>query len=500
MAEVQEPTGRSVIDFFWAVIAAIWLGLAALGFPYPYPDDAIMIGPSLGIIEHGLVTNIYLSKAFYPDTIYLFYPPVFSWVLAGWIVLFGKAQASLAVFWATCGTIASIGLGHLLRRLTRQNWPLLAAPVLLFGCIAYTGLRMELLAFATFFAGLALACTARPGFRLMGYWLLFLTPTVAPTFLAFATVAVLALLWRRIGLRELTLAGGGLLAAVIILWLSAHGLLRDLMTTMYEYRNVRVGIGGRDEFERHLVLVIGVFSVMGIAAVGIRRLLLRQPWRSVDVQLPLLLMVGFGLSILSHARPSLWVAYAVASVLLFTLALAESLARFSASALVRRLPRWMASPSFAPLAFISFLAGLNLQYLLSEAVPPLRAGPLAQLKAELAAVPSHRKVIADSRVFSALDYPTDRPMEDAMVRNAWPSYQPDFTRLPPDAVWVMTRSSLLSLSGRGSALGTSSRLHLAFLALAPPALDHEQICVFHPNASVAFATNFDLALQRFCRS
>lgn len=314
-------TERFTVQAGILVALLFWAGLALAGFPRPYLDDAIMVGPTLGLRDAGFLDNVLLSRDFYPEPAYLFYPPVFSWALLGWVALFGQGFSAMAGFWAACCAAASIALGLSLRRQTGYPWSIPAACVLLLGCVAFTGLRMEILGFATFFAGLALGVDDRPTARAAGYFLLFATPTIAPTFLGYAFVASVTLFLLRRSAREVVLAGVALAMAVLALVLACQGEIVELVRTMYSYRSIRIGLGGREEALLRLVLALGVGSAISIAICLIWVRSLGSAITAAKVIVPIVLVAGFALSIATHSRLAIWIGYALAQMFLLTVAL-----------------------------------------------------------------------------------------------------------------------------------------------------------------------------------
>ncbi|MEQ1498639.1 MAG: hypothetical protein ABL914_08240 [Novosphingobium sp.] len=484
-----------------AVAAVFWLMLALAGFPRAYPDDAIMIGPALGLRDHGFLDNVFLSRAFYPEPAYLFYPPTFSWALLGWISLFGQSLKALALFWAACCIAASIALGTLISRLGRISWGIPAACVLLLGCVAYSGIRMEILGFATFFWGVMLTSNGRAHWRGPGYFLLFVTPTIAPTFLAFCLVASLALFVRRISARELVLAGGGLALACLVLILACQGDVGGLARTMYKYSSIRVGIGGRGDFLQNLVRVLGLGVIMTAAICLVRIKALGEKVMSAHVMVPVLLTTGFALSVATHSRPSIWIAYTLGQLFLLALTgqalLKHAQAIGAGWASLARLATW----PVMPIGLLVFLAAFNGHYAARYAPVPLSPGLTAIARTAVEGAPAADMVFADAAVFGALDFPTARPMRDAMVVNPWPDYLQDFKAIPKGQTWVLSLSNFLALSQNGGGrVAQTPRLARYLVAPGGARVDAEQVCVLRADASVVIAQDIDAAVRRYCRA
>ena len=484
--------------YAYAALAVLfWAALALAGFPRPYPDDAIMIGPAIGLQQSGFLDNPFLSRTFYPEPSYLFYPPLFSWVLLGWITLFGHSFKALALFWALCAAAASIAFGRLITRLTGLVWGIPAACVLLLGSMAYTGFRMEILAFATFPVGLLLALDQGRAQRIAGIFLLFLTATIAPTFLALSAVAALALVgWRRTA-GAMIEAGIGLVLAVIVLVLSCQGDVLGLVQTMQKYSAIRVGLGGRADFADRLLRVLGIGTVLALATSLIRWKGLGERITAPAVVMPLLLTLAFALSVLTHSRPSIWTAYTVGTLFLLCVALKDY-----AKALI--VKRGLALPLIVvnlPLALVGFLAVFHLWYAPRYSPLPLSSQQTELARQAVAAAPPGDLVVADATVFGALGFPTARRMEDAMVRNPYPDFLQDFTRIPTGQTWVMTEANFVLLNQQGDGrLKRGPRLERYLTAQPGSRIDNQRICVFDARASTLIAQDFAQALDRYCRS
>ena len=477
-----------------------WVLLALNGFPRPYADDAIMIGPAIGLQQSGFLDNPFLSRIFYPEPTYLFYPPLFSWVLLGWIALFGTSFLSLAMFWAGCGMVASVSLGRLITRLTGINLGIPVACVLLLGSLAYSGFRMEILAFATFFAGLAFAAGPGRWRRVAGYYLLFLSPTIAPTFLALSLVATLALAVWRWGTKELALAALALGLAIATLILACQGDLAGLVQTMQKYSAIRVGLGGRADYEQRLLRVLGIGIVLALTTSAIRWKGLGERITSPAVFAPLLLTLGFALSVLTHSRPSIWAAYTIGGLFLLSVAVQHYVEALAKQGRIP-VPRWLVRMPLAPLGLAAFLAGFNAWYAPQYSPKPLSPRLTDLARQAVSAAPVGNLVVADAAVFGALGFPTARPIEDAMVRNPFPNFLQDFTRLPPGQTWVLTEANFLALSQHGEGrLKQGPRLERYLTAQPGSTMDNQRICVFEARASVLIAQDIEQALALYCRS
>lgn len=483
------------------VVVAFWLAAATAGFPRAFYDDSIMIGPSLSILQEGKLTNYLLSDRFYPREQYLFYPPVFSWVLSGWMYLFSTSSASLAAFWAACCVFASAGLGILLARLTRSIWLSLAAPILLFGCEAYLGFRLEVLGFASFFTGLVFATSGGQRWRLAGYALLFATPTVAPTFLAYAgsSIAALLLYNRRAGSGEIMRAATGLLLAVAILALTTQGNLLGLVETMSRFQSVRIGAGGRSGIMEGYIRPYILFSVLLIVSTCARALVCERRWSSVNGVVGLILIAAYPIMLLTHARESLVVAFRVAAV---SLAIIDA-AAIGGSLLSSRSGRPRATKEFLTLAgfacFALFLVVVNYKFNATYAVKPLNQQTQRQIARIAERVSSTGLIVADPRVAMALEYKPTGRIQDSMVRNAWPDIFQDFHAIPKHEVWIITRANFAHLLAEP--LPKVPRMQRFFIASGtfPYGRKPDDICVLTRQRYVQEAEPSERAMDRLCK-
>jgi hypothetical protein len=442
-----------------------WGVFIALRYPATYWDDSLIVAPALGLLSHGVLDNIYLSKEFYPAPVYLFYPPTFFFVLAAWMAIFGKAIVSLSGFWAVCGLVSSLSLAGLLQRLEHSPVVWVVAPVLVFGCVAYTGYRYEVLGFATLLAGVALG-TGR--LRAIGYGLLFVTPTIAPTMVGAAIVAIAAIFAHRHRgrtSREAAMAGAALAVAIIILVASVSGAIGALIKTMYDYRGVRVGVGGRDlSLYKYVAAVMG----LGLATAALQRWKIGRRGSSIYLQLPLLLVAAMAVTMVTHARPSMIVAFNIAIVTIFIISACQALAPKAdgARAAAFGLGLWGVG-----------LAVLNFGYMQSVAVPQLSPGLSRQARNLVAGAPSGATVVADARVVKdALGFPVRGQLEDAMVRHAWPAYAQDYHRIPVSEYWVISRAALIGSIDPAAAPADRSRLDVLFIASGMAKIGDDRIC------------------------
>jgi hypothetical protein len=412
------------------------MGCTCLCFPFSYWDDSLILGPAIGLVEGYGLHNMYLSSEFYPAQTYLFYPPTFFWVMAGWIATFGRSVESLSLFWAACALGISLPAGALLTRLSRTRMGYAVAPILVLGCIAYTGYRYEILALATFFSGIALSVADR---RSLGYLLLCLTPTIAPTMVGSCIVALGALAFHH--RRDHPLREAGRLALTLslaLVWLSASvsGNLIGLVETMYHYRSVRIGMGGREMQDAMPLFVLQT----GLLTVAFARIVLGRGWGEPLVRLPLLLVATWALTLFTHARPSVLVAMNLVSTVLFVLVLA---AIFVARGGSRRTFVSRHAPGIALGGVGACLLWLNVTYASTIPIRPLAPALVQRARALAAQAIPGQAIVVDARVMrDVLHFPKRLDMQDAMVRHAWPAIYQDYHRIPANELWIVGPGTL----------------------------------------------------------
>ena len=453
-------------------LVLFWGALVACGFPPPYWDDSIILAPSLSIIDSATLSNIYLSRRFYPGDTYLFYPPTFSWVCAGWLAIFGRSFTALAWFWAACGIAASAALGSLLARFVRPPAAWLAAPLLLVGAIAFQGFRYEILGFATMLGALALLESGRRPVRFAGYVLLFATPTVAPTFLFTATLAAAVTLWRaRAAWRgEAALVVPALVVAVAILWLGTLGHLSELVRTMYAFRTVRVGIGGRGEYSLRLLVMICCLA--GAAAILFRLAGHRLRARS-GIAAVALLLVALGGTLLTHARYSLVTAASITALTLAAMAMAEWIGRNRLSPIAART---------IALVAVACVAGVtDLSYATRLMVRPLPSAAIARARAAAAQLDPRERLVVDSQVMrEVFAFPAGRRVEDAMVRNPWPNFAQDLGAIPQGEHWIVSRSTLEVWTAADGGGHHPNIIERFLIAVGIPRTNPGETCLIQP--------------------
>ena len=89
-ASANSSAKASKILWTLLVISALWCLLALLGFPFPQTDDVYYIGAGINLANGGHLVNPMVE----PLAPFYAYPPTQSYVIAGWLKLFGISAAS----------------------------------------------------------------------------------------------------------------------------------------------------------------------------------------------------------------------------------------------------------------------------------------------------------------------------------------------------------------------------------------------------------------------
>ncbi len=485
---------------YLAFLVAIWVVLALAGFPRPYPDDTIMVGPSIGLLQgHGL-NNIYLSKNFYPDDLYLFYPPTYSWILYGWIKLFSSSAQSLSIFWASACITSSYFAYACFSKVQDRLSAMMLAPVLIFSCTAFVGYRMEFVAFATFFGGLYALSSTTAKVRAAGYFLTFATPTIAPTLLAFSFVAICVALASNVSRRELVRAAFGFGSAVVLLFAVTLGEVSQLVATMYAYKDIRIALGGRQEFFVTMIITFVLFMPFALISAEMRKNILKESYASPSFYLPILLVLGFSLSIISHARPSLQVAFNILAIASFT-ATVGSWMKSKMHGNSRYQSKYFSNVEAAPTAvLVALLVFFCSGYATFHSQTDLPENNADQVRLAASAIPKNKIVVVDVPVARAIGYPNNYRLEEALVRNPQPNFFGDPKKKKNEnEVWIVSSSLLYALLNQGSERIHPNFFETALIATGPSVLDNEKICVIDRTGSLLFTESFDQAIAALCK-
>src|SRR5881409_235869 len=96
--------------------AAYCLMLWLLDFPKPMVDDLAYCGAACNLAQGGDYSNPWLLRYHLPGHLFLVYPPLHSFALAGWLKLFGISARSMTAFPVTMCFVTASSTAALLWR------------------------------------------------------------------------------------------------------------------------------------------------------------------------------------------------------------------------------------------------------------------------------------------------------------------------------------------------------------------------------------------------
>jgi hypothetical protein len=215
----------SVIGAF-AFFAVLW----ALDYPKPMADDLFYTGAALNLAGGGDYSNPMLARQEFPSHFFFVYPPVHTYVLAGWLKVFGVSAASMTGFQMTMYFLTAVATIAILRKHGAPVWMEWLVPLGVNAAFFNDGLRTEPLAAAFLMTGFALVeCVGRRSpVAFAGFLLLALGGLTAPRTMVFAATFALLIGWRlwrnpafaRRPLKIFALAASAVaVAGLVFLWL-----------------------------------------------------------------------------------------------------------------------------------------------------------------------------------------------------------------------------------------------------------------------------------------
>jgi len=183
--------GRALVPGY-ILIGVFWLLIFLQGYPAPFVDDLAYIGAALNLVQHHVFSNPYNLSLVSLDSsgLFLAYMPLHSYILAGWLRLFGISFLSLSLFSTLAAALVSIFIyrwmpvGNRLAGLAAATGIVVMVYLLLGGA----GLRPDAL-------GLAFFCFGLDAVRSRSETLFFLKNlTLALSVITFPNLAATALL------------------------------------------------------------------------------------------------------------------------------------------------------------------------------------------------------------------------------------------------------------------------------------------------------------------
>lgn len=171
----------------------LWL----LDFPKPYLDDLSYVGAALNMANGGDFSNPYLSRQF-SEHFAFFYPPIHSYVLLGWLKVFGISTASLTAFQMVTYLLCAGSAIFILRRHQSPVWVEWLIPLAVTNAFLTHGLRPESLAAAFVMVGFAMIeCGVRNRILVFfAFLLMFLGGGTAPRMILYAAALIIVAIWR----------------------------------------------------------------------------------------------------------------------------------------------------------------------------------------------------------------------------------------------------------------------------------------------------------------
>ena len=250
---LMKPARANPIPLSLAGTLVFFIFLWTLDFPKPMNDDMFYCGAGLNLAQGGDLANPLLARQEFPGHSFFIYPPVHSFVLAGWLKIFGISAASMTGFqlllYAACAAATII----FLRRHGAPVWLEWVVPLGVGAAFLGFGLRPESLAAALTMTGFVLLeCRGKAAWaRFAGFFLLSLGMAAAPRTAPFGAALLLLAgynhLWRGPGeaggknyLRWL-LGATGALAAFLAFLAMIHFQVVEFWRTFHFYAQL---VGG----------------------------------------------------------------------------------------------------------------------------------------------------------------------------------------------------------------------------------------------------------------
>jgi hypothetical protein len=276
----------------YGLIAVLWLLIYLRGYPAPFIDDLFFTGAAFNLALHGVFSNPYCPSLAALDSkgMFLAYMPLHSYVLAGWLKLFGLGFVSLSLF-STLTSALVCALAYRLMPVRNGFVQLLAAGavvVLVFLLLGGAGLRPDSLGMVFFFLGIDAVRSRGAGIFFLKNFSLALAVITFPNLALLAFLVSAATLVYKIGLERtsfalsLRLVGGTALAyglALLILLWCIDFRLGDFLHSLH--LNQHYGALGVEERNGHAfgVYFIAKWLLIQAAFVGLILTLLGREMR-----------------------------------------------------------------------------------------------------------------------------------------------------------------------------------------------------------------------------
>ena len=191
-----------------------------LGFPWPSVDDLFFTGASLNLAAGGDYSNPLLARQDFPSHFYFIHPPAYSYVLAGWLKVFGIHTISILGFQLLVYLLICAASILVLRKYQATVLLELLVPLGVAAAFLDEGLRPEAFSVALTMSGYAWLLSRRSGgFSLFcGFFLMILGASVAERITVFSGALLLSAILdlRGRGVRLGTLAWPASLALLVV--------------------------------------------------------------------------------------------------------------------------------------------------------------------------------------------------------------------------------------------------------------------------------------------
>jgi hypothetical protein len=441
------------------LFAILWL----LDFPKPMIDDLFYSGAGMNLANGGDFSNPFLVRHFPGQHFFFAYPPVQSYVLAGWFKVFGISAASATAFQLLMYFLMAAAVMAILYRNRAPAWLAWLVPLIATATFLDDGLRSEPLAVALTWCGFAMIeCGARRWPAVFfAFLLMFLAGATAPRNAVFDGALILLACWRlwqepapgqTAGWRPVLPVLSALATSVFLFLLMIHFRLAEFLAGFRLHAQV-VTADKRDlsvALRGHLgvmqLILLGIGAVMSVFAWRLRSERLVHVCAALGAAFCAALFtrtLGYG--------PGSWAA------LLFLL--------FLSAVLIKRLPRPAAIVLGAGLCALLIWQNLpnmvQIHGILSGGIRPDCGNQLAAARA-LAPTQQHALFVDTSVARYVFDYRTPPGTIDFWFAAPFPHMGAAMKEYNPTDIYLLN-PRWRDYAERSTYLAHESRLRWAFL-------------------------------------
>ena len=171
----------------------MFISLWLMDFPKPMVDDLFYTGAGINLAQGGDLSNPLLARQEFPSHFFFVYPPLHSYLLAGWLKIFGINALSMTAFVSLMYFITAAATIAILWRHKAPLWLEWLAPLGVSASLLTVGLRSEPLSIALTMAGFAIfECgRKRPVSLLLAFLLMVMGASAAPRMALFSGALIL---------------------------------------------------------------------------------------------------------------------------------------------------------------------------------------------------------------------------------------------------------------------------------------------------------------------